>query len=69
MPNVNNVRATKSLKKNLKNEVLLFVDYRENYSNIEQGETQCAYIGHDPFQFSHLVVISVKMVTLTMKIT
>ena len=29
------------------NEVLLHVDYSENYSNIQQGEMQCAYIGHD----------------------
>ena len=31
------------------NEVLLHVDYSENYSNIQQGEMQCAYFGHDSF--------------------
>ena len=29
------------------NEVLLNVDYSENYSNIQQGEIQSAYFGHD----------------------
>ena len=31
------------------NEVLLNVDYSENYSNIQQGEIQSAYFGHDSF--------------------
>ena len=31
------------------NEVLLRVDYSETYSNIQQGEIQSAYFGHDSF--------------------
>ena len=31
------------------NEILLHVDYSENYSNIQQGEMQRAYFGHDSF--------------------
>ena len=31
------------------NEVLLHVDYSENYSIIQQGEMQCAYLAHDSF--------------------
>ena len=31
------------------NEVLLNVEYSENYSNIQQGEIQSAYFGHDSF--------------------
>ena len=31
------------------NEVLLDVDYSEKYSNIQQGEIQSAYFGHDSF--------------------
>ena len=31
------------------NEILLHVDYSENYSNIQQGEMRCAYFGHDSF--------------------
>ena len=31
------------------NEVLLHVDYSENYSNIQQGEIRSAYFGHDSF--------------------
>ena len=31
------------------NEVLLNLDYSENYSNIQQGKIQSAYFGHDSF--------------------
>ena len=31
------------------NEILLHVDYSENYRNIQQGEMQRAYVGHDSF--------------------
>ena len=31
------------------NELLLHVDYSENYSNIQPGEIQCTYFGHDSF--------------------
>ena len=31
------------------NEVLSHVDYSENYSNIQQGEMQRAYFGHNSF--------------------
>ena len=31
------------------NEVLLHIDYSENYSNIQQGEMQCTYFGRDSF--------------------
>ena len=38
------------LKEELReNEVSLHVDYSENYSNIQQGEIQCTYFGHDSF--------------------
>ena len=38
------------LKENLKTgEILLHVDYSENYVNKQQGEIQSAYFGHDSF--------------------
>ena len=38
------------LKENLKaGEILLHVDYSQNYVNLQQGEIQSAYFGHDCF--------------------
>ena len=51
------------------NEVLLYVDYSENYSNIQQGEIQCACIGHDSFSIFRACCYLRKMVTLSMKIS
>ena len=52
-----------------KNEVLLLVEYSENYSNIQQGEIQCTYIGHDSFSIFTTCCYLLKMVTLSMKIS
>ena len=51
------------------NEVLLHVEYSENYSNIQQGEIQCAYIGHDSFSIFTACCYLRKMVTLSMKMS
>ena len=51
------------------NEVLLHVEYSENYSKIQQGEIQCAYIGHDSFSIFTACCYLRKMVTLSMKIS
>ena len=48
------------------NEVLLHVNYSENYGNVKYRVLTLVTI---PFRFSRLVVISVKLVTSSMKIS
>ena len=47
------------LKENLKTgEILLQVDYSENYVNKQQGEIQSAYFGHKFFHFHGMLLPS-----------
>ena len=43
------VRYNKLKEELGENEILLHFDYSENYSNIQQGEIQSAYFGHNSF--------------------
>ena len=43
-------RVLRNLKENLsENEIIVYVDYSEGYKNVQQGEIQSAYFGHEVF--------------------